>query len=158
MNYLLLHLESYFNVFFVLKARLWIMLILWPDLSQIKGLADFDSIVMCLSYKLCVCFNTIFLSQTSKVKMGRNEPDWSYRSACTLLHSRCSWNQFYFPLLKKKKKHPVLCTLTAQRKRDMVQFDFLGLSLTKWEGIVRRGCKVKYPICKLKCQHGIKLL
>lgn len=87
-----------------MKARLWIMLILWPDQSQIKGLADFDSIVMCLSCKLWVCFNTIFLSQTVKVTMGRNEPDWSYRSTCSLLHSRYSWNQFYLPLLKKKKK------------------------------------------------------
>lgn len=154
----LLHLESYFNMFFVLEARLWIMLVLWPDQSRIKELTDFVSIVMCLSCKLWVCCNAIFLSQTGTVEMERNESDWSCRSTCSVFHSRYSWNQFYFPLVKKKKKHPVLYTLTPQRKTDMLQFDFLDLSPTKWEGIVRRGCKVKYPICKLKCQHGIKLL
>lgn len=99
----LLHLESYFNVFFVLEARLWITLVLWPDQSRIKELTDFVSIVMCLSCKLWVCCNAIFLSQTGTVEMERNEPDWSCRSTCSVFHSRYSWNQFYFPLVKKKK-------------------------------------------------------
>lgn len=157
-DYSLLYLESYFNMFFHLEARLWIVLLLWPDQPQIKELSDFVSIVMCLSCRLWVCCNTVFLSLTGKVEMERHEHDWSCRSTCRLFHSMYSWNQFYFPLVKKKKKHPVLYMLMPQRRIDKLQFNFLDLSLTKWEGIVRQGCKVKYPICKLKCQHGIKLL
>lgn len=123
---------------------------------KLKSWLIFVSIVMCLSCKLWVCCNTIFLSQTGTVERERNGPDWNCRSTCSLVRAIYSWNQFYFPLVKREKKHPVLCMLTPQRKKDMLQFNFLDLSLTKWEGIVRWGCKVKYPICKLKCQHGIK--
>lgn len=45
---------------------------------------------------------------------------------------------------------------TDSTQRDILQFNTLDLFLTKWDGIVRQGCKIKYPICKLKCQHGLK--
>lgn len=95
-------------MFFVLEARLcewWIVFILWPDQPWVKELADFVSIVL---YAFLVnsdwaCCNNAFLFQTGEVEMERNEPDWSCRSACSLFHSRYSWSQFYFLLVKIKK-------------------------------------------------------
>lgn len=142
--------ESYFSMFFVLEARLWIVLILWPDQPWMKELADFVSIVMCLSCKLWACCNNVLLFQTGEVETERNEPDWSCRSACSLFHSRYSWSQFYFLLVKNKKASSLTYTNSTKKKTDMLQFDFLDLSLIQWEGVVRWGWKDKYPIYKLR--------
>lgn len=57
-----------------------------------------------------------------------------------------------------KRKKASNLTYTDSTQRDILQFNILDLFLTKWDGIVRQGCKIKYPICKLKCQHGLKFV